>query len=75
MIKAKKKKWNKCKVRDKLQNAALFDIGAYEKLFTEVPTYKLITPAIVSDRIKLRGSLARRALSDLLAKGVDIFYV
>ena len=62
-------KWSKGKVRDKLQNAVLFDIGTYEKLHKEVPSYKLITTAIVSDRLKIRGSLARRALADLVAKG------
>merc|ERR1719458_2461256 len=36
----------------------------------EVPTYKLITPSIVSERLKVRGSLARRALIELMEKGL-----
>merc|ERR1712226_868185 len=36
----------------------------------EVPTYKLITPSIVSERLKVRGSLARRALLELTEKGL-----
>eukprot|EP01135_Chromosphaera_perkinsii_P002316 Nk52_evm102s221 gene=Nk52_evmTU102s221 len=68
--KAKKKKWNKGKVRDKLNNAVLFEQAAYDKLIKEVPTYKLITPAIISERMKCRGSLARRAISELAAKGL-----
>merc|ERR1712189_73642 len=58
--KAKKKKWSKGKTRDKLNNLVLFDKATYDKLYKEVPTYKIITPAIVSERLKVRGSLARR---------------
>jgi len=41
-----------------------------EKLMKEVPSYKLITPAVVADRLKVRGSLARRGLALLLEKGL-----
>eukprot|EP00047_Mylnosiga_fluctuans_P001263 m.219559 g.219559 ORF g.219559 m.219559 type:complete len:110 (-) comp10190_c0_seq1:49-378(-) len=68
--KAKKKKWSKGKVRDKLNNAVLMDVSTYEKLTKEVPSYKLITPAVVSDRLKVRGSLARRAMTELINKGL-----
>merc|ERR1719223_352873 len=68
--KAKKKKWSKGKSRDKLNNLVLFDKGTYDKLYKEVPTYKLITPSIVSERLKVRGSLARRALLELAEKGL-----
>merc|ERR1712098_296810 len=68
--KAKKKKWSKGKSRDKLNNLVLFDKGTYDKLYKEVPTYKLITPSIVSERLKVRGSLARRALGELGGKGL-----
>merc|ERR1712203_963699 len=53
---AKKKKWSKGKSRDKLNNLVLFDKNTYDKLYKEVPTYKLITPSIVSERLKVRGS-------------------
>merc|ERR1711862_535415 len=36
----------------------------------EVPSYKLITPSIVSERLKVRGSLAKRALEEMASKGV-----
>merc|ERR1712079_251855 len=65
-----KKKWSKGKTRDKLNNLVLFDKPTYEKLLKEVPTYKLITPSIVSERLKVRGSLARKALDELTAKGL-----
>ncbi|MDK2413332.1 small ribosomal subunit protein eS25 [Penaeus vannamei] len=68
--KAKKKKWSKGKVRDKLNNLVLFDKATYDKLYKEVPSYKLITPSVVSERLKVTGSLARRGLQELLAKGL-----
>merc|ERR1712063_125641 len=68
--KAKKKKWSKGKVRDKLNNLVLFDKATYEKLYKEVPSYKLITPSVVSERLKVRGSLARAGLRELHNKGL-----
>lgn len=56
-------------MRDKLNNLVLFDKATYDKLCKEVPNYKLITPAVVSERLKIRGSLARAALQELLSKG------
>ena len=41
--------------RDKLNNLVLFDKNTYDKLYKEVPTYKLITPSIVSERLKVCG--------------------
>merc|ERR1711990_296503 len=58
-------KWSKGKSRDKLQNMCLFDKLTYDKVMKEVPNYKVITPSIVSDRMKIRGSLARRAIKEL----------
>lgn len=63
-------KWSKGKVRDKLNNLAMFDKATYDKLYKEVPSYKLITPAVVSERLKIRASLARRALKELQSKGL-----
>ncbi|KAK7825699.1 hypothetical protein U0070_012944 [Myodes glareolus] len=65
-----KKKWSKGKVRDKLNNLVLFDKATYNKLCKEVPNYKLTTPAVVSERLKVQGSLARAALQELLRKGL-----
>ena len=62
-------KWSKGKVRDKLNNMAMFDKQTYDKLHKEVPNYKLITPSVVSERLKIRASLARKALEEMLAKG------
>ncbi|CAD7680206.1 unnamed protein product [Nyctereutes procyonoides] len=43
------KKWSKGKVRHKLHNLVFFDKATCDKLGEEVPNYKLITPAIVSE--------------------------
>lgn len=63
-------KWSKGKVRDKLNNLALFDKATYDKLYKEVPSYKLITPAVVCERLKIRASLARKALDEMESKGL-----
>ena len=63
-------KWSKGKVRDKLNNLAMFDKITYDKLRKEVPNYKLIMPSVVSERLKIRVSLARRGLRELLEQGV-----
>ena len=68
--KQKKKKWSKGKTRDKLNNAILFDKPTEEKLMKEVPSYKLITPSVVSERLKVRASLARSALERLCQQGL-----
>merc|ERR1712100_18558 len=68
--KAKKKKWSKGKVREKMNNLVLFDKATYDKLYKEVPAYKLITPSVISERLKINGSLARRAIKELMAKGL-----
>uniref|UniRef100_A0A8C3HG19 40S ribosomal protein S25 n=1 Tax=Chrysemys picta bellii TaxID=8478 RepID=A0A8C3HG19_CHRPI len=58
------------KVRDKLNNLVLFDKATYDQLCKEGPNDKLITPAVVSERLRVRGSLARAALQELLSKGL-----
>merc|ERR1712080_124470 len=68
--KGKKKKWSKGKVRDKLANAVLFDKATYDKMQTDVTKYKLITPSIVGDRLRIRLSLAKKALREMESKGL-----
>ncbi|OQV17571.1 putative 40S ribosomal protein S25 [Hypsibius exemplaris] len=67
--KAKKKKWSKGKTRDKLNNMVLMDKATEDKLRKEVVNYKLITPAILSERLKIRGSLARSVILLLQREG------
>lgn len=63
--KGKKKKWNKGKVREKAFNMVLFDKPTYEKLINDVPKMKLITASTIVERLKVNGSLARKALKEL----------
>merc|ERR1712188_187360 len=67
---AKKKKWSKGKVKEKVINAVFFDKALYDKCVAEVPKFKLIPPSIISERMRVNGSLARRTIKDLMAKGL-----
>merc|ERR1711998_827991 len=68
--KAKKKKWSKGKVKEKVINAVFFDKALYDKCEAEVPKFKLITPSIIPERMRVTGPLARRTIKDLMAKGL-----
>lgn len=59
------KKWSKGQSREALQNAVMFDKETYDKLRNDVPKYKLITPSIVSDRLKIAVSIAAAGLKQL----------
>nr|GMD05046.1 40S ribosomal protein S25 [Ipomoea batatas] len=63
-------KWSKGKQKEKVNNMVLFDKATYEKLLSEAPKYKLITPSVLSDRLRISGSLARRAIRELMARGL-----
>lgn len=47
----------------------LFDKKTHERLLKEVPKMKLITPATVSERLKINNSLARSAIKELVSLG------
>ncbi|KAI3434488.1 hypothetical protein D9Q98_002564 [Chlorella vulgaris] len=68
--KGKKKKWSKGKLKEKSNNLVLFDAPTYEKLLSEVPKYKMITLSVLSDRLRINGSLARAAINELVGKGL-----
>jgi small subunit ribosomal protein S25e len=68
--KQKKKKWSKGKSRDKIVNAVVFDKATYEKLLKEIPSAKLITPSVISERLHVNASLARRAIQHLNEKNL-----
>lgn len=46
-------KWSKGKQKEKVNNMVLFDQGTYDKLLSEAPKFKLITPSILSDRLRV----------------------
>merc|ERR1712230_337633 len=66
---AKKKKWSKGKVREKLNNMVVFDQGTYDRMLKEVATFKLVSTSAISERLKINGSLARRSIQELLKAG------
>ena len=53
-------------MREKANNRVIFDKATWQKVLKEVPTYKVITPSIVSERHKVNGALARRAIREML---------
>ena len=61
-------KWSKGKVKEKLSNLVLFDKASYEKMITDIPKQRLITPSIISEKLKVNGSLARKAVKELVSK-------
>ena len=48
----------------------MLDKATSDKLNKDVQSYRLITTAVLVDRLKINGSLARAALKDLEEKGV-----
>ena len=56
-------------VKDKAQHAVMLDKQTSEKLYKDVQSYRLVTVAVLVDRMKINGSLARRCLKDLEEKG------
>lgn len=63
-----RKTWTRGKAKENLQNAVMFDRTTYDKMLKEIPKAKLITPAVVSERLKVNGSVARQAISHLEEK-------
>ena len=57
-------------MKEKLANAVLFDKTTYERMLNDTPKQKLITPSIISEKLKVNGSLARKAVKELVAKGL-----
>jgi len=68
--KKQKKKWSKGKVKDKANHAVVLDKATSDKLQKDVQSYRLITVAVLVDRLKINGSLARKAMKDLEDKGL-----
>lgn len=56
-------------MKEKVNNLVLFDKATQEKLAAEVPKYKMITPSVLADRLRINGSLARAAIKQLLEEG------
>ncbi|KAK1633388.1 S25 ribosomal protein-domain-containing protein [Colletotrichum phormii] len=61
---------SKGKVKDKAQHAVILEKATSDKLYKDVQSYRLVTVAVLVDRLKINGSLARRCLADLEEKGI-----
>merc|ERR1712204_23591 len=70
--KTKKKKWSKGKVKEKLANMVMFDKNTFDKMIKEIPKAKIITPSVVSERLKVNGSVARQAIRHLEERGLIV---
>jgi len=68
--KKQKKKWSKGKVKDKANHSVILDKETAAKLNKDVMQWRLITVAVLVDRLKINGSLARASIRDLEQKGV-----
>lgn len=68
--KAKKKKWNAGKAREKAQHHVVVEQALYDRLYKDAATFKLVTVSVLVDRLKVNGSLARLALKALENDGV-----
>lgn len=58
------------RVKDKAQHHVILDQPLYDRLFKEAATFKLVTVSVLVDRLKINGSLARRALRALEEEGI-----
>lgn len=56
-------------VKDKAQHAVILDKTTSDKLQKDVQSYRLVTVAVLVDRLKINGSLARQAIKDMEEKG------
>jgi len=69
--KGKKKKWSKGKLREKRNHRVVFNQQVYDQLLKEVPRkLKVVTIYNLIEAYKINGSLARRSIKELLAKGL-----
>lgn len=48
----------------------VLDKPTYDKIFKEVPTFKMISQSVLIDRMKINGSLARVAIQHLERDGL-----
>jgi len=64
--KGKKKKWSKGKMREKRNNLVTFNKSLWTKVQNEIPKMKVVTIYNLIENYKINGSLARRAIAELV---------
>jgi small subunit ribosomal protein S25e len=65
--KGKKKKWSKGKMREKRNNLVTFNKSLWAKVQNEIPKMKVVTIYNLIENYKINGSLARRAIRELVS--------
>ena len=70
--KAKKKSWTKVKVKEKLNNAVFLDERQMERMVKEVPKILCITRAVLCEKFKVGGAVARALIRELEQKGLIV---
>ena len=63
--KAKKKSWTKVKVKEKLNNAVYLEKAGFERMLKEVPKILCVTRAVLCEKFKVGGSIARALIKEL----------
>ena len=66
--KSKKKKWGSSKVKEKLKNATVIDQKMYDKIMNDVPGMLLVSTATLSEKFKISGAIARKAMKELVTR-------
>merc|ERR1711997_43724 len=67
--KTKAKKWGKVKVADKANNEVYLEQKKYDKILTEVPKILCVTRAVLIEKFKVNGSIARSLIQELASRG------
>merc|ERR1711904_604315 len=63
---------SKGKRKDKVPKLCLFERDLYKKFIADVPKYNMISVAVLADRFKINGSLARAAINEMLRKNLIV---
>ena len=68
--KTKKKSWTKVKVKEKLNNAVFLENVQFERMLKSIPEILLVTRAIICEKFKVGGSVARALIKELSKRGL-----
>merc|ERR1711982_162129 len=70
--KTKKKSWTKTKVKEKLNNAVFLDDKQFERMLKEVPKILCVTRALLIEKFKIGGSIARALIKELSKRALIV---
>merc|ERR1711998_66213 len=65
-----KRKAAKKKNKEPISRLCLFNKDNYNKFLSDAPKYKLITTSVLAERLSINGSLARRAIQELMRQNL-----